>query len=915
MTRYLPLGECTKKLALFLAFVGALIFCAANEVHAAVYHVSTGGNDTASGSSTSPWRTLSKANGAATAGDVVIIHGGEYTDGICPARSGAPGSPIMFQAAQGEKVVLRTATGVKLGSSMRHITIEGFEIRASYRVVEIEGSSYITIRDCRMFGGRGNYSGFSLDGASYCVIRNNYYDRQDPDGSSNAGDDPTGGDGLRLIGNSHHNLIESNTVTRCEHVGFASSFSKADVYQSYNVWRNNISHNNHTNFSLQDGVVRCVFENNVGYYMGLVWTGGNGWCFQFTGTNCIIRFNTLYDDTGTVYTNRKWPGTVGTMTGSANGSTPSMLYNKIYNNTIYGETDQTGWKKDGWRFENYRTALIQNENVLKNNIIAGAGGNQVNDIDIASNLAAMNNRYEANLLYGAYGQAAMIRYEHSGGNSVWNLEGVKRSKPNQWAASNKEGNPLFVNINGQGPAKDFRLQQNSPAIDAGTHLTSASNSGNGTTLVVKDAGYFIDGWGIPGVEGDSIKIESEAPVGIRSVDYSTNTITLASPRTWAEGARVFYFKNNRFQGSAPDMGAHEYGNGSNPNALPIAPVPAFPADGSTVASNTVLLSWTSPAGCTGYRVQVGKNAAMTTVVVDQAGLSAANFTVYGLEPGTLYYWRVSAGNGLGTSAWSVVRSFTAGSDQATGRNILDNSDFDAGTSAWTFYTNGTGSLQQVSPGYDDDQAVSLLISRSGSNMQFYQHNIPLETNAEYRLSFAAHSSTGHGFDVVLQQHDSPYANYGLNRHIELSTEWALYSVDFAGTVRSGVSDGRLMFWLGSSAVTGDQYWIDRIVLEKIDSISSPPSAENVPSSFALKQNFPNPFNPSTTIKYTTPLAGRVVLRVFNILGEEVTTLVREDLPAGEHQVRFEAGHLPSGTYFYRLETPGFQETKRMLFMK
>ncbi len=124
--------------------------------------------------------------------------------------------------------------------------------------------------------------------------------------------------------------------------GWPPPSATPSVYQSYNIWRNNTSYNNHTNFSLQDGVVRCLFENNTGYYMGLVWTGGNGWCLQFTGTDCIFRFNTLYDDTGTVYTARQWPGTVGTMTGSANGSTPSLVANKVYNNTVYGETDQTG---------------------------------------------------------------------------------------------------------------------------------------------------------------------------------------------------------------------------------------------------------------------------------------------------------------------------------------------------------------------------------------------------------------------------------------------------------------------------------------------------------------------------------------------------------------------------------------------
>lgn len=535
-----------------------MVLAALSGAQATVYHVSTSGADAASGSSASPWRTLARANSVAVAGDVVIVHAGEYTDGICPANNGAAGNPITFQVAPGQHVVLNSVTGVKLGSSSRHIVVDGFEIHARYRVVEIVGSSYITIRNCRMYGGRGNYSGFSLDGASYCVIRNNYYDRQDPDGSSTSGDDPTGGDGLRLIGASHHNLIEGNTVTRCEHVGFASSFSNSTVYQSYNVWRNNLSYKNHTNYSLQDGVVRCVFENNTSYYPGLVWTGGNGWCLQFTGTSCIFRFNTIYDDTGTVHTTRQWPGMVGTMTGSANGSTPSMLYNKVYNNTIYGETDQQGWLKDGWRWENFRSGLIQNENAFKNNIVAGAGANQVNDIDVAHSLASMNNRYEANLLAGANGQAVKIRYESSSGISIWSLPDVKRNKPGQWGSSNKEGNPLFLNAAGQGPAKDFSLRQGSPAIDAGVHLTMATSAGSGsTTLSVGDAGYFCDGWGIPGVEGDSIKIEAEAPVGILTVDYSTNTLTLNAPRSWGAGARVFYYRSDRFKGSAPDIGAHE----------------------------------------------------------------------------------------------------------------------------------------------------------------------------------------------------------------------------------------------------------------------------------------------------------------------------------------------------------------------
>jgi hypothetical protein len=170
-------------------------------------------------------------------------------------------------------------------------------------------------------------------------------------------------------------------------------------------------------------------------------------------------------------------------------------------------------------------------------------------------------------------------------------------------------------------------------------------------------------------------------------------------------------------------------------------------------------------------------------------------------------------------------------------------------------------------------------------------------------------------DIVLQQHGAPYTNYGLNTHVILTKAWALYSVDFPSNVVKTVSDGRLLFWLVPYARSGDQYWIDRIILEKIGSSSVEPPKETTPAHYALQQNFPNPFNPSTRIQYSTPSAGRVQLKVFNILGEEVSTLVQEEQAAGVHTVRFDARDLPSGMYFYRLEAPGFQETRKMLLTK
>lgn len=89
----------------------------------------------------------------------------------------------------------------------------------------------------------------------------------------------------------------------------------------------------------------------------------------------------------------------------------------------------------------------------------------------------------------------------------------------------------------------------------------------------------------------------------------------------------------------------------------------------------------------------------------------------------------------------------------------------------------------------------------------------------------------------------------------------------------------------------------------------------IPSEFNLAQNFPNPFNPSTSIRYDIPVSGNVSLKVYNELGKEVSTLVNSFRNAGSYQVTFDASGLTSGIYFYRLETNAISSTKKMLLVK
>jgi len=90
---------------------------------------------------------------------------------------------------------------------------------------------------------------------------------------------------------------------------------------------------------------------------------------------------------------------------------------------------------------------------------------------------------------------------------------------------------------------------------------------------------------------------------------------------------------------------------------------------------------------------------------------------------------------------------------------------------------------------------------------------------------------------------------------------------------------------------------------------------NIPDKFSLSQNYPNPFNPTTTINYSIPKSGLVTLKVYNVLGKEVATLVNEVKNAGSYAVNFGGFELTSGTYFYKIEAGDFTDVKKMILLK
>jgi hypothetical protein len=110
--------------------------------------------------------------------------------------------------------------------------------------------------------------------------------------------------------------------------------------------------------------------------------------------------------------------------------------------------------------------------------------------------------------------------------------------------------------------------------------------------------------------------------------------------------------------------------------------------------------------------------------------------------------------------------------------------------------------------------------------------------------------------------------------------------------------------------------IEFILTNKFDEVM--PVADyvsEIPSAYQLYQNYPNPFNPSTTINYSIPEDGFVKLAIYNMLGEEVATIVRNVQKAGRYEVNFNASGLASGVYVYRIEAANYTSSKKLVLMK
>lgn len=280
-----------------------------------------------------------------------------------------------------------------------------------------------------------------------------------------------------------------------------------------------------------------------------------------------------------------------------------------------------------------------------------------------------------------------------------------------------------------------------------------------------------------------------------------------------------------------------------------SPLLASPPNGTTNLSIPVTTRWYRVNSATTYHVQLSNDPGFTTLLVNDSTITDTLRSIGGLNNNTFYYWRVRARNAQGTSGWSET---------------------------WSFRT------VQTPPG-----APTLVA--------------PLN------------NSTGLPTSVILQWNSVIFAT---SYQVEVATDsgFATTVVNDSVTTTSrfvNLADNTKYYWrvrARNAGGLGNPSAIWNFTVGTVSVSEQPPT----PASYLLAQNYPNPFNPITTIRFAVAGSGFVTLKVFDMLGQEVATLVNELKMPGSYIVQWDASTMPSGIYFYRLTAGAFVQTRKLI---
>jgi hypothetical protein len=246
-----------------------------------------------------------------------------------------------------------------------------------------------------------------------------------------------------------------------------------------------------------------------------------------------------------------------------------------------------------------------------------------------------------------------------------------------------------------------------------------------------------------------------------------------------------------------------------------------------------------------------------------------------------------------------------------------NGEFDLGKSNWelNIFNSQANAIFEIDSTFilTGKYSAKVDVTQSSGTNWHIQLEQPLNifSNHKYIFQFKAKSSGPKNLGYMIQKATSPYTIY-LSGAVNLTNTAQLIS----DSVNINSNDKvKISFILGSPEL--ETVWIDDVSISETNlGITDGEEDKNIlPLKFDLLQNYPNPFNPSTKISWQSSVSSHQTLKVYDVLGNEIATLVDEYRNAGSYEVNFNATRLSSGVYFYKLQSGSFIETKKMILMK
>jgi hypothetical protein len=311
------------------------------------------------------------------------------------------------------------------------------------------------------------------------------------------------------------------------------------------------------------------------------------------------------------------------------------------------------------------------------------------------------------------------------------------------------------------------------------------------------------------------------------------------------------------------------------------------ANGDTLWTKTIGRSY--PASSIGNSVQQTSDGGYVIAGQTKAG-AGGNDQLYLIKTNnngdTL--WTKIIGGGYPTLGYSIQQTSDDGYVIGGERNIYDVT----GTNAYLMKTNTTGD--------------PIWTKTIGGNDFDFGYSVQQTTDGGYVLAGSTRSFGAGDFDVFLIKTNS-------NGDTLWTKTFGGIDYDGGSSVQQTTDGGYVIAGQTSSfgAGGGDVY----LIKTDASGVVAVKSEGSALLSFTLDQNYPNPFNPTTTIRYYIPERSLVILKIFDLSGQQVAELVNKEQPAGSYTIKWQAGGFPSGVYFYRLQSNNFIETKKLILLK